>query len=79
MSEKFSDLLTNEQKRSILEQRLQGFAVEGYQIVINKQLAQAEGNEDAIRAADLNIETLEKAVDVYLAELQGLPANEVAE
>jgi hypothetical protein len=66
----YSTLLTDEQKRSILEQRLQQFAAEAWQHQINKQVADATGNTDG--AADAALEILDAAIAVHQTELAAL-------
>jgi hypothetical protein len=46
----YSSLLTNDQKRSILEQRIAQFASEAYQHELNKEVA--KDNPEAVQAAD---------------------------
>jgi hypothetical protein len=46
----YSALLTNDQKKSILEQRIAQFASEAYQHAINKQVA--GDNAEALKAAN---------------------------
>lgn len=63
----YSNLLTNEQKKAILEQRLAQFAAEGYQHTLNKEVA--KDNEDAVKAADEALAILDKAIEVHQEEL----------
>jgi thiazole synthase ThiGH ThiG subunit len=72
----FAALLTDEQKRSILQQRLAQFASEGYQHEINKTVAQAADNTAGVEAADEALTILEKAIEVHQEELAKLPAAE---
>jgi hypothetical protein len=66
----YSALLTDEQKKSILEQRLSQFAAEAYQHTLNKEVA--AGNEDAVKAADDALAILDKAIAVHQEELAKL-------
>ena len=68
----YSTLLTDEQKRSILEQRLQQFAAEAWQHQINKQVAGATGNTDGAAQADAALEILDAAITVHQTELAAL-------
>jgi hypothetical protein len=71
----YSSLLTNEQKKSILEQRIAQFASEAYQHSINKQVA--GDNAEAIKAADDALAILDNAITVHQDELAKLtPAGE---
>ena len=69
----FDALLTDEQKRGILAQRIQQFAAEGYQINLNKQVAEkTENAEQAVADAEANLAIIEQAIDTYKAELEKL-------
>lgn len=76
MSNNFSAYLTDEQKHSIISQRIQQFAVEGYQISINRKVAEQTGDEAVIAEIDKNIETLANVIAAYQAELDALPVAE---
>jgi hypothetical protein len=79
MSNNFNAYLTDEQKKSIIAQRIQQFAVEGYQISINRKVAEANGDEAVLAEIDKNIETLTSVIAAYQAELDALPQTEVTE
>lgn len=79
MSNNFSAYLTDEQKQNIIAQRIQQFAVEGYQISINRKVAEATGDEAVIAEIDKNIETLTSVIAAYQSELDALPKTEVTE
>lgn len=66
----YSSLLTNEQKRSILEQRIAQFASEAYQHSINKQVA--GDNAEAVTAADEALAILDNAIKIHQDELAKL-------
>jgi len=68
----FSDLLTDEQKRSLLEQRLQQFAGEAYQHELNRQIAEKVFDADAVTNSEAALQTLETAIDVHQQELKQL-------
>ena len=70
----YSALLTDEQKRSILEQRLQQFAAEAWQHQINKQIAEATGNTEGVTVASDALTILDAAISVHQTELAALPA-----
>jgi hypothetical protein len=70
----YSSLLTDEQKRSILTQRIQQFATEAYQHEINKKMA--GGNAEVIAAADEALVVLDSAIEIHQEELAKLPAAE---
>ena len=68
----FAALLTDEQKRTILEQRISQFAVEAYQHSLNRKSAEIANSEVATQGVDKNLEILEAAITIHqeaLAEL----------
>jgi hypothetical protein len=65
----FSELLTAEQRREIIEGRIFNFAVEAYQLSLNKQVAEATGDNTAVEQAVQALSTLEAAVTIYKNEL----------
>lgn len=73
MAVDYSSLLTDEQKKSILEQRLAQFASEAYQHDINKQVAEASDNAEGVKAAEEAMAILDKAIVVHQSELAKLP------
>lgn len=68
----YSTLLSTEQKRSILEQRIAQFASEAYQHAINKQVA--GDNAEAVQAADDALAILDNAIKIHQEELAKLGA-----
>jgi len=66
----YSSLLTNEQKKSILEQRIAQFASEAYQHTLNKEVS--AGNPEAVQAADAALAILDNAITVHQEELAKL-------
>ena len=69
----YASLLTNEQKKAILEQRLAQFAAEAYQHVLNKEVA--KDNEEAIKTADDALAILDNAITVHQEELSKISAE----
>lgn len=69
----YSALLTNDQKKSILEQRIAQFAAEAYQHTLNKSVA--GDNAEAVDAADEALAILDNAITVHQAELAKLIAE----
>lgn len=66
----YSSLLTDAQKRSILEQRIAQFASEAYQHELNKKLA---GDDlEAMSIADAALITLDNAIEIHQEELSKL-------
>lgn len=76
MSIDYGSLLGDDQKRSILQQRLQQFAAEAYQHEINKTVATAADNADGVKAAEDALAILDTAITVHQDELAKLPAAE---
>ena len=68
----FNNLLTPEQKRDLLTQRIQQFATEAYQHELNRQIAETVNDEQAVLQAESALATLETAITVHEAELDGL-------
>lgn len=66
----YSSLLSTDQKRSILEQRLAQFASEAYQHTLNKEVA--KDNAEAVQAADDALAILDNAITVHQEELAKL-------
>jgi phage gp46-like protein len=72
----YSSMLTDAQKRQLVENRLQQFASEAYQYSLNKKTAEEIANEEQVEAANKNLEILEAAIKVHQAELSTLPPAE---
>lgn len=68
----YSNFLSAEQKKSILEARVQQFASEAFQHQINKTVAEASNNEEGVKAADDALAILDKAIEVHQEELAKL-------
>jgi len=66
----YSSLLSNDQKRSILEQRISQFASEAYQHTLNMEVA--KDNAEAVQAADDALRILDNAIKVHQQELAKL-------
>lgn len=70
----FASLLSPEQKRNLLENRIQQFASEAYQYSLNLKTAQDVGTEEQVDGIKKSIDILESAIRVHQEELQALPA-----
>ena len=68
----FDALLTTEQKRELLTQRLQQFAAEAYQHELNRQIATTISDENAVAQSEAALITLETAINVHQEALDGL-------
>ena len=68
----FNNLLTHEQKRDLLTQRIQQFATEAYQYELNRQIAVSVDDEQAVTQSEQALSALEVAITVHQVELDGL-------
>ena len=68
----YSSLLTNDQKRSILEQRIAQFASEAYQHTLNKTVAESTNNTAGVESADTALAMYDNAITVHQDELAKL-------
>jgi hypothetical protein len=68
----FEHLLSAEQKRDLLTQRINQFATEAYQHELNRQIAESVQDQPAIEQAEAALVTLETAINVHQVELDGL-------
>ena len=69
----YASLLTPEQKRSLLENRIQQFASEAYQYTLNLKPAESVGTEEQVEGIKKSIQILESAITVHQDELSKLP------
>jgi hypothetical protein len=69
----FASLLSPEQKRNLLENRIQQFASEAYQYTLNLKTAEEVGTEDQVDGIKKSIAVLESAIKVHQEELAALP------
>lgn len=68
--------MNDDQKRQLMEARLQQFAVEKFGHEMNRTVAVTADDTDGAAAADAAIATLDTVIAVYQAELEALPAVE---
>ena len=80
MSIDFNTLLTVDERKSVVTQRVQQLAVEAYQLSLNLKVvnAQKEPNEQAQTEINTNLGLLEEMISVYNEELVAL-GTEVTE
>jgi hypothetical protein len=71
----YSSLLTEEQKRNILNQRVAQFASEAWQHELNKRTCTELGDEAGVENADKALEVLGAAIAVHQQELSSLPTE----
>jgi len=74
MSVDYNSLLTDEQKRNILTQRIAQFASDAYQHSLNKATSEKVGDADGVATSEKAIATIEAAIEIHQAELAALPA-----
>ena len=75
MAINYDNLLTQEQKKSIVESRLQQFAADAYQTELNKETQIRDNNEEAVISYDATLALLETAITVHEEELAKLTAE----
>ena len=68
----YTTLLTAEQKRTILQQRIAQFAAEAYQHELNKTTCESLGDTNGVEAADKALTILESAINTHSTELTAL-------
>lgn len=71
----FNNLLTPEQKRSLIEQRLAQFAAEAYQHELNRQVAAQLDQPELEAQSEKALGELEAAIVVHQTELDALPSE----
>jgi molecular chaperone DnaK (HSP70) len=76
MSLDYNSLLTPDQKRKLLEGRIQQFASEAYQYTLNLKTAEGLGSEDQLESIKKSIDILETAIKIHQEELSKLPLPE---
>jgi hypothetical protein len=65
----FSELLSNDQRKEVLQNRILGFTVEAYQVSLNAKIAEKVGDEEGAAQAANSLRTLEIAIQVYTEEM----------
>lgn len=72
MSINYEDLLTNEQKKTILSQRISQFASEAWQHALNKQTCELIGDEEGVEAANKALTIINAAIQIHQSKLEEL-------
>lgn len=72
MDNNFLELLSGDQKKKLLENRIQQFASEAYQHFLNIQTAEALEATDQVEKSKQSLAILESAINVHKAELDKL-------
>lgn len=65
--------LSDDEKRALIEARLRAFAVDSFGHELNRQVAVATDDTDAIAVADTALQTIAVAAATYQQELDALP------
>lgn len=71
----FNALLTPEQKRNLIEQRLAQFAAEAYQHELNRQVAAQLDQPELASQSEKALGELEAAITVHQTELEAIPSE----
>lgn len=71
----FASLLTTDQKRQLIQNRIAQFAAEAYQQELNKKTAESLQSESQAEAATKSLALLEEAIRIHQAELDKLPSE----
>ena len=81
MSIDFNSLLTVEERKAVVTQRIQQLAVEAYQLTLNLNVinAQEVPSEQALTEINNNLNILEQMISVYKQEFNLLLETEVTE
>lgn len=69
MAINYDAYLSADQKKTIVETRLQQFAAEAYQTELNKAIQISQGNESATEAYNVSLELLDSAIKIHEEEL----------
>lgn len=75
----YTGILSDDQKRSILDQRITEFAAVAYQHSLNVVMCEQAGDEKGVAANEKALAELEAAINVHKAELATLPPATPAE
>lgn len=68
----FNQFLTEDQRKNLLNQRIQQFAAEAFQHEINRKVAVETNNPEGEAAAVEALQILDKALEIHVAELESL-------
>jgi hypothetical protein len=76
MTTDFISLLPLEERRTVLKQRIQQLAAEGYQYQLNREGAQMNGKQDLILEANQKIIEIGNVIQIYQRDLNALPPEQ---
>jgi len=71
----YGSLLTDDQKKNILTQRLNQFANEAFQHQLNAQVAEANNDTAGVDASNAALAQLDTAIQVHQEALAALPVS----
>jgi hypothetical protein len=74
----YSSLLTDEQKRNVLGQRIAQFAAEAWQHELNKKTCEQLQDVEGVENAEKALVILDAAISVHQTELAEIPAVQTA-
>lgn len=75
MAINYDNLLTQEQKKAIVENRIQQFASEAYQTELNQEIQKRAGNDEVAAGYYETLALIETAIEVHTEELTKLEAQ----
>lgn len=73
MTVDFSSLLPPEERREVINKRIQQLAAEGYQHNLNRLAAQRNNKPELVTEADTAMRELAIVIETYQQELNNLP------
>lgn len=71
----YSSLLSDDQKRSILQQRVQQFAAEAFQHELNLKLGEETGDTGLVAQSTQALQQIDTAIELHQRELAELTDN----
>ena len=69
----YSSLLSDEQKRNVLQQRISQFATEAWQHELNKKTCEQLEDTEGVENSEKALAVLDAAISVHQAELADIP------
>ena len=75
MAINYDNLLTADQKKAIIENRIQQFAAEAYQTELNKEIQVRQGNDEVAASYEETLSLIETAITVHEEELTKLESE----
>ena len=72
MAINYDAFLSADQKKAIVENRLQQFAAEAYQTELNKEIQIRQGDAQAVESCNASLALIEDAIEVHAEELAKL-------